>query len=415
MNGVARADTLNRHCACESTPSNSAFDVYSHRPVFVASEHVRAMRELIGAVHAVSGLPGWQHSVLCAAPESARIQTSAKGVFDGFDFHITADGPRLIEINTNAGGAMINATASWRHPACCIDNPGIRAAPSRAELEAQFIAMFQAEWQRHAGSRPWRSLAIVDDQPEQQFLYREFQAFAELFARQGIDAFVADAAELEHVDGQLRWRGKTIDLVYNRLTDFYLELPSHAALLRAWQTQSAVITPHPRAHALLASKRNLALLTDRAFLQSIGAAEADIAILQTGIPRTRCIEGHEDDWWRERKQWFFKPEAGYGGRGAYRGDKITRRAFAEVMRGGYVAQQLALPGERMAGIHAAGPFKVDLRLYAHDGQVQFMAARLYQGQTTNFRTPGGGFAPVLELTGSQTHAARGAAKSTPQS
>ena len=25
------------------------------------------------------------------------------------------------------------------------------------------------------------------------------------------------------------------------------------------------------------------------------------------------------------------------------------------------------------------------------------AARLYQGQTTNFRTPGGGFAPLLAL------------------
>jgi len=27
--------------------------------------------------------------------------------------------------------------------------------------------------------------------------------------------------------------------------------------------------------------------------------------------------------------------------------------------------------------------------------VQFITARLYQGQTTNFRTPGGGFAPVF--------------------
>jgi hypothetical protein len=26
-----------------------------------------------------------------------------------------------------------------------------------------------------------------------------------------------------------------------------------------------------------------------------------------------------------------------------------------------------------------------------------MAARMYQGQTTNFRTPGGGFAPVYSL------------------
>jgi hypothetical protein len=29
--------------------------------------------------------------------------------------------------------------------------------------------------------------------------------------------------------------------------------------------------------------------------------------------------------------------------------------------------------------------------------VQWIAARLYQGQTTNFRTPGGGFAPVYSF------------------
>jgi hypothetical protein len=31
------------------------------------------------------------------------------------------------------------------------------------------------------------------------------------------------------------------------------------------------------------------------------------------------------------------------------------------------------------------------------GRVQLISARLYQGQTTNFRTPGGGFAPVLTV------------------
>jgi hypothetical protein len=42
----------------------------------------------------------------------------------------------------------------------------------------------------------------------------------------------------------------------------------------------------------------------------------------------------------------------------------------------------------------APALKFDLRNYVYDGEVQWVAARLYQGQTTNFRTPGGGFAPV---------------------
>ena len=39
--------------------------------------------------------------------------------------------------------------------------------------------------------------------------------------------------------------------------------------------------------------------------------------------------------------------------------------------------------------------KADVRAYAYNGQVQLFAARLYDGQTTNFRSDGGGFAPVF--------------------
>mgnify|MGYP003452589128 FL=1 len=41
--------------------------------------------------------------------------------------------------------------------------------------------------------------------------------------------------------------------------------------------------------------------------------------------------------------------------------------------------------------------KFDVRQYVYDGQVMWSAARVYQGQTTNFRTAGGGFAPVYAL------------------
>lgn len=39
--------------------------------------------------------------------------------------------------------------------------------------------------------------------------------------------------------------------------------------------------------------------------------------------------------------------------------------------------------------------KLDVRLYTYAGEVLLGVARLYQGQITNFRTPGGGFAPVF--------------------
>jgi hypothetical protein len=218
-----------------------------------------------------------------------------------------------------------------------------------------------------------------------------------MFSRHGIDAFVADAAELAIANGRLSWRGKSIDLVYNRVTDFYFEEPAHAVLRLAYESGAAVITPHPRAHALLADKRNLARLTDAAFLSSVGANAGHIEVLLAGIPRTRLV-ADDESWWFDRKQWFFKPASGFGSRGAYRGDKLTRRVFGEVVKGGYVAQQIALPGERHRVMaNGVDRFKMDLRCYVYDGHTQLLAARLYQGQTTNFRTAGGGFAPVLEL------------------
>ena len=51
------------------------------------------------------------------------------------------------------------------------------------------------------------------------------------------------------------------------------------------------------------------------------------------------------------------------------------------------------PSERRIAPETA--LKVDVRNYVYDGRVQMLAARLYQGQTTNMRTAGGGFAPVL--------------------
>jgi hypothetical protein len=80
-------------------------------------------------------------------------------------------------------------------------------------------------------------------------------------------------------------------------------------------------------------------------------------------------------------------------------DKVTKEAWAEITRGGYVAQELALPGERMIRVDDGSPQarKTDGRLYVYDGEVLLTAVRLYQGQTTNFRTPGGGFAPVFVI------------------
>jgi hypothetical protein len=187
-----------------------------------------------------------------------------------------------------------------------------------------------------------------------------------------------------------------IDLVYNRLTDFALAEPQHAHLREAYAQDAVVLTPHPQAHALFADKRNLALLCQAGTLQAMGVPEATQAVLLAGIPHTEVVTpANAERFWAERKHFFFKPFAGYGGKAAYRGDKLTHRVWAEIAAGGYIAQAWVAPGERtISGGESAQVLKFDVRNYVYGGHVQSLAARLYQGQTTNFRTPGGGFSPV---------------------
>ena len=61
-----------------------------------------------------------------------------------------------------------------------------------------------------------------------------------------------------------------------------------------------------------------------------------------------------------------------------------------------MAQDIVPPSARTISIDGGfQSLKTDLRNYTYEGSVQLVAARLYQGQTTKFRTPGGGFAPVF--------------------
>lgn len=254
-----------------------------------------------------------------------------------------------------------------------------------------------AEWRLQRGAAVLRSVAIVDEAPDRQYLYPEFLLFRELLNRHNIEAIICDPRELTASDGRLMHREQPIDFVYNRLTDFSLRLPAHELLKSAYLAGEVVLSPHPRAHALYADKRNLTLLCDAEFLRTTGVDDDLIATLLTGIPRTEVMTAeNRDRMWANRRQLFFKPAAGYGSKATYRGDKVTKRVWEEIAAGTYVAQSLVTPSERHVVVgKVATTLKVDVRNYAYAGAVKLVAARLYQGQTTNFRTPGGGFAPVL--------------------
>jgi hypothetical protein len=369
--------------------------LFSQTQVYVAQSHLDFMAELIAAIERVVATDAWRERVLGHAPAIARHRAAAAGVFLGYDFHLGSDGPRLIEINTNAGGALLNAKLLRAQTACCTPAATL---PAKAP-EALFVDMFREEWARSRGEAPLARIAIVDSAPAAQFLAPEFELFRQLFDAAGIAALIADPGELSFDGKVLRCRGQIVDLVYNRLTDFALDEPANDALRAAYLADAVVLTPHPQAHALYADKRNLALLTDETWLQAAGVSAADRQLLKAGVPPTvEVLPELAESFWNSRKQWFFKPAAGYGSKATYRGDKLTKRVFAEISAGGYVAQALVMPSERRLLIDGVEQnLKLDLRNYVYCGAVQLVSARLYQGQATNFRTPGGGFAAVFAV------------------
>lgn len=356
---------------CDSTIAAHFLPVHAHlfadTELSISSAQLQQMQAIIAAAE----------SVLAPSPTDTQ---RAKGVFFGYDFHLNNQGAQLIEINSNAGGAFLN----------CLLQPENSAA-----LQSAFVAMFAEEWRLERGAVPLKTLLILDEQPTQQFLYPEFLLAQHVFKNAGWQANIADPSELLYQNDGVYFQQQKIDLIYNRLTDFSLH--NYPDLWAAYQARQVVLTPHPAVYARYADKRQLITLSDLATLRATGVDEATLAVLQQGVPSTFLLTTqHADYWWNERKSLFFKPISGYGAKGAYRGDKLTKRVFAEILQADYVAQRLAPPGEvlQTAVDGSENRFKFDLRCYVYDGQIQLLAARLYQGQTTNFRTPGGGFARV---------------------
>jgi len=372
--------------------------LFAATPAFVAHEDLERMLAVVTAVEHVAKLEAYRDAVLKESPTIARRDFGPRGVFMGYDFHLTSQGPKLIEINTNAGGAFLNAALRDAQRACCKEVADRFISPMAAHFEAAVATMFQSEWRLQGRTGPLCNIAIVDEAPEQQYLYPEFVLAKSMLERQGFAVTICDPATLTYAEGTLRAGGLAIDLAYNRLVDFMLDRPEQDVLRRAYADGAVVVTPGPHIHALLANKRHLVLLSDPETLRRMGASEADIAIL-AAVPHTRLVTPENAaQLWSERKRHFFKPLSGHGGKAVYRGDKITTSTWAIIAKGGYIAQELVAPGERNVEIGKARETrKMDVRLYTYDGKLLIPAARLYQGQTTNFRTPAGGFAPVFAV------------------
>lgn len=353
---------------------------------------IEQMQNLITAVEKVITISNEKNN---NSSNSSNIRNdNLKGIFMGYDFHLQNDNenknitPKLIEINTNAGGAFLNL---------CLLNAIYKNDKNNVadKLANEFVAMFKNEFTIFSNNQKnLQTIAIVDENPSEQFLYPEFEICQKILVKNNIQTIISSPENLSIQNNNLYYNNSIkIDFVYNRLTDFYLRSNAkNNALLTAYQNDFAAISPNPKIYDLYANKNNLINLSNANFLDNLNIDNQSKNILLKHIPKILKVKNNDTEYlWKQRKNLFFKTAEGYGSKAVYRGDKLTKKVFAEIIESdAYLAQEIIPPSEHLLkNINAV--MKADFRCYCYNGKIQLVAARLYQGQTTNFRTENGGF------------------------
>lgn len=228
---------LNQRCACEVVDIlrlhesiRGAFPEFTTDPavhahlfspyaLFVDRPALEAMGRVAAAVFDVAGNPGYSQRVLQWAPDIATHDPGSAGGVLGLDFHLTVDGPRLIEVNTNPGGLLLNALLLDAVRSCA--PPAWATWTNAAQARDAAVTAWMEDARQQSGRTPSR-LAIVDSTPRAQFLYPEFVLYANAFRDHGVDCVISAPEDLSFGSDGLEDAHGRIDTVYNRLTDFAL-------------------------------------------------------------------------------------------------------------------------------------------------------------------------------------------------
>lgn len=325
------------------------------------------LKTLQDEVKEIYALRAWSEKNLSAEFETLGLPKAKNySVCTSFDFHLTGDHqPKLIEINTNAAFLALGLTL--------YDFWNIK--PHTGFTEENLIQMFREESEL-VGQKNI-NIAIMDEKPEQQRLFIEFLIYQQYFNRHSIPAVITDTSKAADLPAGT--------LIYNRYTDFYLKEPQSAQIKSLYNEGKLYLSPSPWEYFLIGDKQRL----------SDWQKQNEIPIPKSLLKIYDLADANREQVWNERKKLFFKPKASFGSKQAYNGASMSRKVFDEAFAQGFVAQEYAPPAE--VDVLQDGQnlkMKYDLRCYTYKNELQLVIARLYQGQTTNLKTIGGGFAIV---------------------
>ena len=350
--------------------------IASQKPVSISHSDFEAMLRFAKTIYNLKHNQAYVDKLESQLPEAAKIRPDTPGILMGFDFHLTPDGPKLIEINNNAGGLYIGD--GW------LPQPSMDAMPG--DIDSRLLSMFPDAW---------KSIAIVDETIESQFMYPEMQAYGRMLEADGRHVFLASPEDLELKENGLYIDGVRLNAIYNRHTDFYLESSAMQYIRAAYLAGQVQVNPHPRSYALLGDKSRMSDWWHEGVLEG-AVSEGEIAQIRSIVPETHLMHEYDlDAAWSERKAWVFKPSARHGGKGVLLGTGMSRKRF-DALDVAETVMQRFIPASKVE--IDGNSFKFDVRLYTQGERLIALAGRAWQGQVTNFRTEGSGWV-ALEVEG----------------
>lgn len=351
--------------------------LFCGQPVSLPSPLIAKIDRFRKFFYEITSTSQWREEAFSSRPMPK--PTNYESLLTAFDFHFMDDGNlRLIEINTNASLFL---------PFWLLYDVTKTPLPNEFRPEG-FIGAFHETHKQFSG-QPLKKIVIFDENPSEEGLYFEFLLNQEFFQQQGLECEVMGTKDLH------RLRPEPGLLIYNRHTDFFLAHPNLSVLQQGYFQSQLCVSPHPMGYSTMAHKNLLSRLR-----QSFMNRDKDLA--QWVPQQLELNESDKETLWAKRKSYFFKPVASFGSKGVYSGKGISRKKFEELWSQKYLAQERCPAGTILVPVDGEEKkMKFDLRFYVTPREILLAGARVYQGQTTNVRTPGGGLSP-LSLSGHQT-------------
>ena len=292
-------------------------------------------------------------------------------VLSRLDAFLTPDGPRFIEVNSDAPagfGYGDRMAGVFQRLPVFQEFARLRRVsylPSGDRLVDAVLGV----WRRRGGSGS-PSVAIMDwadvkTRADQEIL-------RQAFAARGLDCFLADPRAAEVRGGRLVAEGRAVDVVYRRavLSEMVAREDEVRPFLESYRDGLAVFVNSLRCH-LSEDKAFFALVTDEA--QAL-LSEDERRFVAGIVPWTRKLEERRSEAGgrmidllpyvlENRARLVLKPAHGYGGRAVFVGDETAPSAWESAVLEGLgaawiVQERVVIPEERFP-VFAGGRLGLD--------------------------------------------------------